>query len=475
MANNVTSTTVTAETTDSNATTVVKLDGTEDTDGTVALAVGANTITVEVTAEDTSTVKTYTVTVTRAAATSSSTFVSNIGQDVETDGLLVGPDSGSLHLTRAQQFTTGDNNNGYTLSEVVIKVLSGADDTDVLRVSIHASISAITPGSSLYTFTNPAPFSNGNMTFAAPADAILTKETDYYVVVEATSGAFTLSKTSSPDEGTAPDGESIANAVSFKPNLNSALWSATSNTSLLLRIKGTRGGVTTTTSTDATLGSLSLSNVTLDEAFDSDTITYTASVANTVTSTTVTAETTDSNATTVIKLDGAEDTDGTVDLAVGDNIITVEVTAEDTTTTETYTVTVTRAASISTDATLMSLSLSEGALTPGFDSDTTIYTANVTNDVSSITVTAATADPSATVVIKKGSTEATGGTVTLDVGSNTITVEVTAEDTSTTKTYTVTVTRKTRRPPTPHRSSAALRPPARCRRTVAAGRTSGRR
>ena len=107
----------------------------------------------------------------------------------------------------------------------------------------------------------------------------------------------------------------------------------------------------------------------MDETFDSDTITYTASVANNVTSTTVTAETTDSNATTVIKLDGTEDTDGTVALAVGANTITVEVTAEDTSTTKTYTVTVTRAAAISTDATLDSLSLSQGALNPTFDSD----------------------------------------------------------------------------------------------------------
>ena len=99
-----------------------------------------------------------------------------------------------------------------------------------------------------------------------------------------------------------------------------------------------------TLSTDATLSSLDLSNVTLSPPFLFGTITYTASVANSVTSTMVTAETTDPNAAEpVIKLDGTEDTDGTVDLAEGANIITVEVTAEDTTTTLTYQVTVTRA------------------------------------------------------------------------------------------------------------------------------------
>ena len=44
-------------------------------------------------------------------------------------------------------------------------------------------------------------------------------------------------------------------------------------------------------------------------------------------------------------------------LAVGSNVITVEVTAEDDTTTKTYTVTVTRAELRSTDATLSALTL----------------------------------------------------------------------------------------------------------------------
>ena len=97
-------------------------------------------------------------------------------------------------------------------------------------------------------------------------------------------------------------------------------------------------------STDATLSLLRLTNVTLSPPFTSDTITYTARVVNARTSTSVLAATTHDNATKVIKLDGVTDTDGTVDLAEGDNIITVEVTAEDTTTMMTYTVTVTRAA-----------------------------------------------------------------------------------------------------------------------------------
>ena len=94
-------------------------------------------------------------------------------------------------------------------------------------------------------------------------------------------------------------------------------------------------------SSDATLSDLTLSDVDFG-AFASGTTTYTANVYRSVSETTVTPTVNHSSATYVIKLDGTEDADGTVSLAVGDNVITVEVTAEDGST-QTYTVTVTRA------------------------------------------------------------------------------------------------------------------------------------
>ena len=95
-------------------------------------------------------------------------------------------------------------------------------------------------------------------------------------------------------------------------------------------------------SSDATLSGLTLSNVDFG-TFASGTTEYTASVANRVTETTVTPTVNHSEAGYVIKLGGVEDSDGTVSLSVGSNVITVEVTAEDNNTTQTYTVTVTRA------------------------------------------------------------------------------------------------------------------------------------
>ena len=107
---------------------------------------------------------------------------------------------------------------------------------------------------------------------------------------------------------------------------------------------------------DPTLDALALTDgddnaVSLDQTFDSDTDTYTASVGDSVTRVTIARTTANANAT-VAFLDGndAELTDADtdtddfdVDLDVGDNVIRLKVTAEDGIATQTYQVTVTRA------------------------------------------------------------------------------------------------------------------------------------
>ena len=95
-------------------------------------------------------------------------------------------------------------------------------------------------------------------------------------------------------------------------------------------------------SSDATLRALTLSGVGFG-TFDSSRRSYSAEVANSVLRTAVRLTLNDSSASYVIRLGGVTDTDGTVSLAVGRNVITVEVTAEDGTTKRTDTVTVSRA------------------------------------------------------------------------------------------------------------------------------------
>ena len=114
----------------------------------------------------------------------------------------------------------------------------------------------------------------------------------------------------------------------------------------------------------------------------------------------------------------------------------VTVTAENGST-NSYDIAVTRATGetedkFSDDATLKSLAVSAGTLSPAFNPEHTSYTTSVANSVSSITVLAEANHLKATVL---GT-----GTKNLLVGSNPFTVTVTAEDGST-KDYHVVITR----------------------------------
>ena len=101
------------------------------------------------------------------------------------------------------------------------------------------------------------------------------------------------------------------------------------------------------------------------------------------------------------------------------------------------------AASSSTSATGTFTALDIGA----FGASTTSYTASVANSVTHVKLTPTASHSGATVEVGKGSslTAVTSGSasdaIALTVGSNEITVEVTAADGATKKTYTVTVTR----------------------------------
>lgn len=204
--------------------------------------------------------------------------------------------------------------------------------------------------------------------------------------------------------------------------------------------------ITVTPSADATLSGLTLSGVpTLSPAFVSGTTEYTASVANSVKSTTVTGTLNNSHATMTIG--GNSVNSGTASSAItlneGSNTITIVVTAQNGTT-KTYTVTLTREQP-SADATLSGLTLGGMTLSPSFASGTTEYTASVANSVYSTTVTGIANDSNATMTVngtpvRSGSAS---GAINLDVGINTITLVVTAEN-GTTKTYNVAVNRAAR-------------------------------
>ena len=398
VANDVTQTTVTPTVNDDGATYTIKLGGVVGADGVIPLAVGSNVITIVVTAEDGTTAKTYTVTVTRAAPPAPGPAV-------------------AIELSPSGPVEEG--------TEVTVTMSFGGLERDSDPSDVDYNFRADVKDSA-----------NGN------ADGCEDQKGGYGLGVE----RYMKQVDEDPEVRTGTVSASCAPGdyiveVSISSPDNVELASATAD--FTVNAPG-QEQQPEPPSTDATLRSLTLSHVTL--AFASTTTEYTASVANGVDETTVTPTTNDDGATYAIKLDSVADADGTVPLAVGGNVITVEVTAEDGETTRTYTVTVTRAEPPSTDATLKGLALS-GVNFGAFDSATTDYTASVANDADETTVTPTVNDGGASYVVKLGGAVDEDATVELSVGANTVSVVVTAEDGKTARTYTVTVNRDA--PPEP--------------------------
>ena len=98
---------------------------------------------------------------------------------------------------------------------------------------------------------------------------------------------------------------------------------------------------------------------------------------------------------------------------------------------------------VSNVSTLSNLAMSAGSLSPTFASTSTAYSASVANNVTTISLTPTLTDPTASVKVN-GVSVTSGSSSTaipLTVGANQVTVLVTAQDGTTTRTYTVSVTR----------------------------------
>ena len=222
------------------------------------------------------------------------------------------------------------------------------------------------------------------------------------------------------------------------------------------------------TSIDATLKSILLNNGAISFDFNPAVFSYTVTVPNAVSVITLSAETNYSPATVT---DGT----GNCSLPVGDTVLAVGVTAEDTEYTETYTVTVHRK---STDASLKFLTLNNGDIPLEFDpaslsytvtvpssvsslainaepnhefavitagavdTDITQYTANVPDSISSVTVNMETNYPLATCLISKGDDFGEPGIKQLNAGENVFGISIFSENKKYYKTYRVSITRE---------------------------------
>ncbi len=207
----------------------------------------------------------------------------------------------------------------------------------------------------------------------------------------------------------------------------------------------------------ARLASLEVSDVNLD-AFSPNVAGYARNVAGNVTSVTVSAETVRDGATVAITPADADSnsSNGHQVTLVTNGETTITVTVTHGSDTKVYTLTLTQLENttkpLSSDATLSALTLSGIALSPSFDSDTTLYRSTMTasqfaNGITT-TVEATKNNTNAELDISPddGDGNTMGHQVVTEGGAVTVEITVTAQDGSETRTYTVHIGAITRDP-----------------------------
>ncbi|HEU0208320.1 MAG TPA: cadherin-like beta sandwich domain-containing protein, partial [Candidatus Udaeobacter sp.] len=194
-------------------------------------------------------------------------------------------------------------------------------------------------------------------------------------------------------------------------------------------------GVTTATRTDMNV--MADINVTANFAINTYTLTYTAGANGSITGTSPQTVNCGSDGTAVTAVpDSGYHFVNWSDASTQNPRTDMNVMAD-------ISVTANFAVNASNNADLSNLTASAGPLSPPFDANTLSYTVNVPFSTTSTTVTPTAADPNATITVN-GNPVASGtpsGSIALNVGSNIITVVVTAQDTTTMKTYTINVIR----------------------------------
>ncbi len=476
VANSVTSTTVTATTNDAAASVLITpTDADANRAGDqVNLDVGSNTISVKVTAEDGTTTQTYTMTITRADPPRDVVAVP-ADWTLKPSGLGVGDQFRLLIVTSTTRNANSTDISDYD-THVQTAVAAGhagiqSHSSQFKVLGCTAAVDARDHTGTTYTSADkgvPIYWLDGNKA-ADEYEDFYDGSWDEEATGKNESGtdvSFPPPSYARPHTGCGHDGtESFFGSTSYALGLslvrvaranaagqgplssNSATGSGNARPfyglSAVFQVAGA--------ATPPTLSGLTVSAGTLTPAFAGGTLEYAVpDVPNATGRITVTATPETGAAVTYEDGSGNTLTDadaGTAgfqtDLEVGENTIKVKVTKGGAS--QTYTLKVTRAApAASSDASLSGLALSGVTLDPVFAGATTGYTASVYNSVESTTVTATPNHAAATVVITPvddADLSAEGYQVSLDVGSNVVSVKVTAEDGTTTRTYTVTVTR----------------------------------
>ena len=252
----------------------------------------AETVSVKVTASDASdsVSDTFDIVVSAATVVSGDVLISNINQSAR--GINHGFGNEWAH-----GFVTGSNSTGYNLTSIELKVLNVFSAG--ISFSLWSANNSDQPDSQIFDFVNPADIltATGTLSFMAPSNTELLKDTRYFIRIDNLTGANTsgsIEGTTSivDDTGGAP-GWSIDDANFYK-QAGAGAWRTDAGTCCLLKFKvngsaktgGTLDNAPTVateipnqTATTGAAFSYQVPDTTFTDA-DSDTLTYAATLAD---------------------------------------------------------------------------------------------------------------------------------------------------------------------------------------------------
>ena len=159
-------------------------------------------------------------------------LVSNIGQTVITQNDNAGE---LLILDAAQEFTTGSNETGYTLSSIDLE-LTVASTSNFPAVKLFSTSAT---GTEVATLTAPTNASTGKTTytFTAPTAITLEGDTSYWVMAE--TGGGTWHTVGFAEDATPAPGWSIADRDEFRVFSSTGPFSTDTLVALMIRVNGT--------------------------------------------------------------------------------------------------------------------------------------------------------------------------------------------------------------------------------------------
>ena len=160
-------------------------------------------------------------------------LVSNIGQTVITDN----DNAGELAaLDAAQEFTTGSNETGYTLSSIDLELtVASTSNFPVVKL-----FSGSATGTEVATLTAPTNASTGKTTYTFTVPTAITLEggTSYWVMAEETGGGTWHTVRFAEDATPAP-GWSIADGDEFRVRTSTGPFTTDTLVALMIRVNGT--------------------------------------------------------------------------------------------------------------------------------------------------------------------------------------------------------------------------------------------